>query len=324
MSKKAVIIGVDAYPGAARLNGCVNDARDIAGLLERHADGSKNFDVDLQTDPPTKADLIGLIRQAFAGDSTIAVLYFSGHGFVNELGGYILAPDARASDEGVPMDSILQLANASKCRNRVIILDCCYSGAAGEPRFAGGNTTHVMEGVTILTASRKDETSMEVNGHGVFTNLLLEALRGGAANLNGYITPGSIYAYIDQALGEFEQRPVFKTNITRFISLREAMAPVPTEVLRRMIDYFPTAEHPYPLDPSYEDTNTEDRKYPPAPPFARPHNVAIFKDLQKLQSVGLLIPVGAPFMFFAAMESKSCRLTALGQHYWRLAKKKRI
>lgn len=55
----------------------------------------------------------------------------------------------------------------------------------------------ISEGVTILTASRSSETSMEVNGHGLFTSLLIEALIGGAADITGHVTPGGIYAYIE-------------------------------------------------------------------------------------------------------------------------------
>ena len=54
------------------------------------------------------------------------------------------------------------------------------------------------------------------------------------------------------------------------------------------------------------------------------HNVNIFKDLQKLEGVGLVIPVGEEHMYFAAKNSKSCRLTALGYQYWRLANEKKI
>lgn len=43
----------------------------------------------------------------------------------------------------------------------------------------GQNTANINEGVTILTASRSSQTSMEVNGHGVFTSLLIEALMVG-------------------------------------------------------------------------------------------------------------------------------------------------
>ena len=79
----------------------------------------------------------------------------------------------------------------------------------------GQNTSIIGEGVTILTASHSTETSVEINGHGLFTSLLLEALKGGAADVTGHISLGGIYAYIDKALGSWEQRPVFKTNVTR-------------------------------------------------------------------------------------------------------------
>ena len=64
---------------------------------------------------------------------------------------------------------------------------------------------------------------MEQGGGGVFTRLVVAALQGGAADLRGHITPGSIYAYVDQALGAWDQRPIFKTNVTRFTSLRKVL-----------------------------------------------------------------------------------------------------
>jgi hypothetical protein len=43
-----------------------------------------------------------------------------------------------------------------------------------------------------------------------------------------------------------------------------------------------------------------------------------------LKYVGLVVPVNAEHMYFAAMDSKACKLTALGHHYWRLVQDKRI
>jgi hypothetical protein len=154
--------------------------------------------------------------------------------------------------------------------------------------------------------------------------LLLDALHGGAADLKGYITPGSVYAYIDQALGAWDQRPVFKTNISRFISLRTVVPQVSMAIIHKLTEYFPTPTEPYPLNPSYEDTNTLQTEHIVIEPYANKENVAKFKELQKLQSVGLVVPVDAPFMYFAAMNSKACKLTSLGYHYWRLVKDQRI
>jgi hypothetical protein len=38
----------------------------------------------------------------------------------------------------------------------------------------------------------------------------------------------------------------------------------------------------------------------------------------------LVEPVGADHLYFAAMQSGACRLTALGRHYWRMADEGRL
>lgn len=320
--KKALVVGINNYPSAP-LRGCVNDAAGLASIVETHGDGSPNFDVRLETDVKTKSELKTMISELFSGRSDTVLLYFSGHGFLNELGGYLVTPDHKSYDEGISMDEILIWANQSKAKDKIIILDCCHAGAFGSPTMGRG-ASQLDEGVSILTASRPDEPSMEVNGHGVFTNLLLDALQGGAADLRGHISPGGVYAYIDQALGAWEQRPVFKTNVTRFTSLRTINPQVPLTTLRKIVEYFPAPQQEYALDPSYEYTNKETVEHKLIEPHAKDENVSIFKDLQKLQSVGLVVPVETEHMYFAAMEFKACRLTSLGNHYWRLVKDKRI
>jgi len=323
--KRALIVGINQYhPPLKPLKGCVNDAVAISSILETHGDGGPNFDIRLLTDVQTKVKLKEQIVELFSGDCDSQFFYFSGHGTVNNFGGYIVSPDAQRYDEGVPMDDILNAANESKAKDRIVILDCCQSGNFGSPATSGGRVCAINEGVSILTACKEDEFAGEINGHGIFTNLLLEALRGGAADLMGHITPGSIYAFIDQALGAWDQRPVFKTNITHFTSLREVPSRIPKELLRELASFFSAPQDMFPLDPSYEDTNAPSVDHKVVLPYAKQENVAIFKKLQKLQSVGLVEPVDETFMYFAAMNSKACKLTALGYHYWRLAKEGRI
>jgi len=320
--KKALCVGINDYP-TAPLTCCINDASSVATLLEANGNGSPNFDVRLATNVQKKTELKALITELFSGDSDAALLYFSGHGFVNELGGYIVTPDAEKYDEGISMNDILSLANTSKIKDKIVILDCCHSGAMGTPDVGSGES-HLSEGLSILTASKNDEPSYEVNGHGVFTNLLIDALQGGAADLRGHISPGSVYAYIDQALGPWDQRPVFKTNVTRLTSLRTTIPRVSMETLKKIVEYFPTPQDAFALDPSYEDTNSKSVTHEIIEPYAVPEHTQAFKNLQKLQSIGLVIPNDADHMYFAAMESKSCSLTALGYHYWRLVKDRRI
>lgn len=325
-NRKALVVGIDDY-SAAPLHGCVNDAEDVAALLSRNDDKSINFSVQLRTsktDEINKPALKKRISDCFAGDDEIALFYFSGHGQIDACGGYIVTPDYAPMDWGISMQDILNYANNSKCQNKIIILDCCHAGSVGAINTLGQQTAIINEGVTILTASSFDEAAAEINGHGVFTELLIEALKGGAADITGNISPGSIYAYIDRALGPWEQRPVFKTNVKRFISLRTVIAPIDINIVRRITDYFDEPTTKLPLNPSYEPTNNTKTEHKVIEPYSIEKNVAIFSDLQKLESVGLVVPDGTPHMYYAAMESKACKLTSVGQHYWRLVKENRI
>ncbi len=325
--RKAVFVGINNYGHPSRnLRGCINDASAMSAILETNGDGAPNFDVKLYTDADVskKSSLTGIVYDLFKGEHNLALLYFSGHGVKNEIDTYLVTPDFDKYSPGLSVTELLKIANESRCQNKIVILDCCHSGATGGLSIIGNEAAFIGKGVTILTASKSDEVSLEVNGHGVFTNLLLDALQGGAADISGNITPGSVYAYIDKALGAHDQRPVFKTNITEFINLRKMPPKVSDDILRKLVKYFPTPDHVFGLDPSFEDTNSPDIKPLIYEPYAREENVSIFKDLQRFQSVGLLVPVDAPYMYFAAMNKKSCRLTALGYHYWRLVKDKRI
>jgi hypothetical protein len=57
---------------------------------------------------------------------------------------------------------------------------------------------------------------------------------------------------------------------------------------------------------------------------SNPEKTRKFAVLQKYNRVNLLVPVDAPHIWHAAMHSKSCKLTVLGEHYRRLVEKNRI
>ncbi len=321
--RKALVVGIDNY-SQCPLRGCCNDADEVAKLLSCNDDGSPNFAVKLQKNISTKAILRKHIEECFSGDADVALFYYSGHGHIDNVGGYLVTPDFTNYDYGVSLQDVLNIANASRCKDKIIILDSCHSGFMGSISTAGQSTAVINEGVTILTASRSIEASVEINGHGLFTSLLIEALCGGAADITGYITPGGIYAYIDKALGPWEQRPVFKTNVTRFTPLRKVTPQVDISIIRRICTYFPSEDAEMPIDPSFEPTNSLDVMHEVIQPYANPDNTKIFSDLQKLEGIGLVVPVGEDHMYFAAMRSKTCALTSIGKQYWRLVKDKLI
>lgn len=316
--RKALVIGIDFYQTQRVLYGCVNDARSVSTALETHGDGSVNFGVNLRTaslaaEAITRSQLKDDVAALFADDSEIALLYFAGHGTVEATGGYLCTSEIQRGDEGLALAEVLTLALRSKAKNTIIVLDSCHSGVAGN--LAGQDMAQLSEGMTILTASTTEQRADEDHGSGVFTTLFVDALNGAAANLVGDITPGSVYAHIDQSLGPWKQRPVFKTNVKQFVSLRKVTPPIALLDLKQVAKFFPTPGFDFALDPSFEP---ELRGRPEGAPPPDPTKNAVFAILQKYNRLNLLRPVNAPHMWHAAIESKSCQLTALGEHYRQL------
>lgn len=174
--KKALIVGLNDYPNS-KLEWCDNDAIAMKELIESNGDGSPNFDVVSIIDSCTKNNLKAAIGKLFVDDADIALLYFSGHG-TNIDGGYLCTTDFSESDYGVRMTDVLEMANKSHCKNKIIILDCCFAAKMGETILLNNNSV-LGEGVTIIAASQSWQTSAE-NGaiqHGVFTELLIQAVK---------------------------------------------------------------------------------------------------------------------------------------------------
>lgn len=323
--RAALVIGIDYYKYCSPLYGCVNDAYSVKTILERNDGGTINFDCKIltssgQSDIVSRSELKDSIEELFKKDLDVVLLYFAGHGHIESSGGYILSTDAKRGDEGVSLSEIITYANESPSKNKIIILDSCHSGIAGNHN-SNPLVTNISEGVTVLTASTKDQYASEVDGRGVFTTLLVDALSGSAANLLGDVTPGSIYAHIDQSLGSWEQRPVFKTNVKQFITLRKVAPQISLDDLRKITTYFPTGGYEFKLDPTYEPEIKGRSEGMPDPIL---ENTEIFSVLQKYNRLNLLVPNDVKNMWNAAMESKSCRLTALGEHYRRLVERGRI
>jgi len=256
--RKALVVGIDYYEHFGQLSGAVNDAYSVKTVLERNADGTLNFPTPhlmVGTGPATRVTrqaLKAAVRDLFADDAEIALFYFAGHGYIEDTGGFLCASDCTSGDDGLSLADVMTLANTSPAKNKVIILDSCHSGIAGTNALTAG-VAEISEGVTILTASTATQYALENGGgSGVYTSLLVDALNGAAANLVGAITPGSVYAHIDQSLGPWAQRPVFKTNVKTFISLREAAAPIELADLQQLTRLFPATTTQFALEPTYE------------------------------------------------------------------------
>ena len=318
--RRALCVGVDLYSFGS-LRGCVSDAARMATLLSQHDDGAPNFDcrvlkasLDGKGDKVGRPDLRRAVKDLFKDPADVVLFHFSGHGTVNDLDGYLVTQDAAAYDEGLAMSEVLKMANDSRAGEVVVFLDCCHAGILGNPPVVNNARAMLREGVSILTASRGDQVSVETTNGGLFTSLVADALDGGGADLVGQVTAPSVYAFVEAALGAWDQRPLFKSHVSKVVSLRKCRPPIDVTILRELPQIFPVPAEDMPLSPAFEGTSgcKKDAK------------VFIFCKLQALHRVHLVVPVGAVHMYDAAMQSKACRLTAAGRYYWRLAKDRRI
>jgi Caspase domain len=314
------VVGIDQYDNFPPLKTAVNDAQRIARLLERNDDRTLNYGVrEMVTGGKTvvsrellRAQWLKLFEH-FRGD---VLFYFSGHGVQTPWGAYLVTQDGTRAEPGLPMEQLLLLANRSRARDIVVILDCCYSGDLGNPPlFQDGlePLSLLREGVTILAASRPTEASYGKNSYGLFTDAIADGLSGGAADLLGQVNAASLYLYADRLFGGWNQRPMYKSHTSEVSRLRLCKPMVSGEVLRSIKVLFPqlddrlqlTPKHASAFNPSDDDPDAE-RKYQE------------FQELKKLRDAGVVMCDGDQDLETTAKYSGYAQMTILGRYLWRL------
>ncbi|GAA3787625.1 hypothetical protein GCM10022403_022900 [Streptomyces coacervatus] len=218
--------------GLRQLTAPAHDAEALAMVLKDP--GIAGFEVTTLINEPhhrVGAAISDLYRDRRRDDLTL--LYFTGHGLKDDDGRLYLAMTNTLRDSllftSLAAEQIDQAMSACMSRQKVLILDCCYSGAFPSRRIAKADTAvHALEpfqgqGRTVLTASDAAQYSFEGNQpHGeaaqsVFTRYLVAGLRDGSADLDGdgNITLDELYSYVhDRVVDEMpQQRPKKLDNV---------------------------------------------------------------------------------------------------------------
>lgn len=321
MGRRALLVGIDHYDHMKKLTWCVDDALAIRQVLAFHENHDSNFDCRLLLSSEPSSDLTRQERVTFnrlrkelqelLTFDDMVLFYFSGHGYATENGMYLVTQDGTATLPGMLLNDVLKMANDSPAREVLLIIDSCYSGALGEPdQQKDVANLYLRPGITLLAATRAHQQAIERHGRGQFTNLVIGALKGGASDVRGRVSAASIYAYVEQALGPWDQRPVYKSNASQLSPLRFCTPAITDEELRRLPQFFPQPDYQYFLNPSYEVTR----------PDGLPEHIAIFRIFKHYQIAHLLHPIFDEDLYFAALRSHPVELTSTGQFYWQLAK----
>jgi hypothetical protein len=156
----------------------------------------------------TMAEVLGEVEDVLvsATQRDTLLLYYSGHGLLDQLGELFLCTRDTRSDRlrstAVKASDLRAMMDGSAAAATVVILDCCYSG-----RFKGGDlpATLAGRGRFVVTSSRSGELANDAhvrNHASLFTHHLVEGLTHGAQDRDrdGIVTLSELYDYVHGAL----------------------------------------------------------------------------------------------------------------------------
>jgi len=212
-----IAIGVSQYRDASlSLRFAATDARAIHALLTAQA-GKRYHKVESRlladgATVPTAANIraaLQLFNQSTPDDTV--VLFLSGHGD-NSSGRdyYFLSHDAQEQDSQdsnwnpktvIKWRELQNVLENTIARQRVLLVDTCYSGAAFNPRLINDATA---KSIVVLSATDGKTVGQEQEklGHGIFTYALLKGLQGKADLLGDdkIITIKELDTYLEFAI----------------------------------------------------------------------------------------------------------------------------
>lgn len=184
----ALLVGISGYSRASLpdLPSSEADVVELQTMLENNHDGSANFTVTPliidNSSPWGAGDLLRAVDLELDSTTDHFLFYFSGHGRSNKFGLQLATPDKQDSlDSGVFFDALLQRFNRPDVKEVTIILDCCFSGAAGDRSYVSAGEVlqfaHLREGISILASSRRhQESEGAIEGTSLFTKRIVERL----------------------------------------------------------------------------------------------------------------------------------------------------
>ena len=205
-----VSVGIGDYPKPInKLNLPTKDAIAMKSLIDKNGDSGTAILLDQAA---TKAAIISEIHARFDHASTddIIIFFFSGHGY---KGGFV------AYDGELPYSMIREAMGASKCKNKMIFADACFSGKMrqGKRQVKDENSD---SNVMLFLSSRDNETSIERRDmtNGFFTVCLKDGLSGKAdTNRDRIITAKEIFDFVSKnvkKLSRDKQHPVMWGNFS--------------------------------------------------------------------------------------------------------------
>jgi hypothetical protein len=201
----AVLIGTGTYRSdqLPDLPAVGNNLQDLGDILTDPALGGLPAErCVVVPDPSDPRTLFRILRQYSAAAEDTFLVYFAGHGQTGPRNELYLGLGETVPDElkvsALPFDLLRDVLTDCPAANRVVILDCCFSGRAVQD-MAGEEETILgqvgIEGTYVLAATPMNAVALAPVGssHTAFTGELLRLLRTGIPAGPEFLTYGDIY-----------------------------------------------------------------------------------------------------------------------------------
>jgi hypothetical protein len=221
----AVIVANGTYRRDPRLEDLrcpPQDAEDLAAVLSTPSLGAFT-QVEVLKDRDHHEVMPTVLRTLKgAGKDDLVLLYYSGHGKLNLANHLHLCTADTEVDAleatSISLQRLRDYVDVSPCGTVVLVLDCCFGGAAGDAFARGGVDDQLQalgrgRGMYIMTASTGVQVALERESdrNGVFTKHLVQGLRSGEADLDGdgLVHVDELYRYVhDRVRAENFQEPM--------------------------------------------------------------------------------------------------------------------
>jgi len=210
----ALVIGIDKYANLPEAEFAVHDASAVREHLRALGYPSRNI-VYLEGPKATRTGIQSYLEEWLPRNvkpQSTVFLYYSGHGAPDPKTGdaYLVPWDADVKflkTTAYPVKQLYASLNALNAKQVIVALDACFSGAGGRSVLAKGTrplVTKVDEGFTpqggmiLFAAASGDEvtSTLDDQGHGMFTYFFLKGLNGGAKDSAGQVSVKSLYDYL--------------------------------------------------------------------------------------------------------------------------------
>ncbi|GGM66654.1 hypothetical protein GCM10011608_59960 [Micromonospora sonchi] len=215
---RAVLIGVSDYRHLDPLPAVDNNLSSLLTLLkDPELWGLADEHCTVLSNPYVVDDVLEAVHLAATEASEALVVYFAGHGLLDDRSDLYLAlrdSDDRRLHRAVRYDDVRRemVSTARRCRAKIMILDCCYSGRA----MLGGMGAPVdvadqarIDGTYLMTASAETKIALAPPGerYTAFSGALIDTLTEGLADGPGVLGMETLYWHIRSEL-EAKRYPV--------------------------------------------------------------------------------------------------------------------